>query len=480
MDYEKKYKEALERAKGMWEQGMMPERIEYIFPELKESEDERIRKEIIFFFEQEIPQCSIEEHKEYMRKWISWLEKQGEKANIHQDTEDDLRRQSTIQVLEYARSLDAYNQYGKESINKDIAWLEKQGQEPKKVSIWKHWKNGIAGNGDGEQIYLIKYGNTYHLSSCLSFECDYIELSELDSLMLEKQGEQNKQHLYDIIIALWELLDKIDTFSDLQIDDTNPDNPFRKIEHITEERHKFVKSDGYNLYIEGEQITDFHQELMKFNATDEVEIETCDKVEPKFKVGDWIVYDGLGTYKIIEIHEGWYSVIDNNDKRWSVMFDKENLCHLWTIQDAKDGDVLCGYPESEYPWIGIFHKLNAEGSFVSHCYLQAGQHGEFCPPSGENIFGKRNVDNHSLNVVPATKEQRDLLFQKMKEAGYEWNAEKKELKDIENKHAWSEEDERNLRGIICEIEINKFNAPEYDMETYDGFLSWLKSLKDRV
>jgi len=133
MDYEKKYKEALERAKGMWEQGMMPERIEYIFPELKESEDERIMKELISFLE-------------------------GFCANKNKD--------------------------------RWIAWLEKQGQEPKKVSIWKHWKDGIAGNGEGEQIYLIKYGNTYHLSSCLSFECDYIELSELDNLMSEKQDEQ--------------------------------------------------------------------------------------------------------------------------------------------------------------------------------------------------------------------------------------------------------------------------------------------------
>jgi hypothetical protein len=32
------------------------------------------------------------------------------------------------------------------------------------------------------------------------------------------------------------------------------------------------------------------------------------------------------------------------------------------------------------------------------------------------------------DYAPATKEQRDLLFHKMKEAGYEWNAEKKELK----------------------------------------------------
>lgn len=39
--------------------------------------------------------------------------------------EDDVRRRSTIQVLEYARSLDVYNQYGKADIDKNIAWLEK-------------------------------------------------------------------------------------------------------------------------------------------------------------------------------------------------------------------------------------------------------------------------------------------------------------------------------------------------------------------
>ena len=39
--------------------------------------------------------------------------------------EDDVRRRSTIQVLEYARSLDSYNQYGKADIDKNIAWLEK-------------------------------------------------------------------------------------------------------------------------------------------------------------------------------------------------------------------------------------------------------------------------------------------------------------------------------------------------------------------
>ena len=47
------------------------------------------------------------------------------------------------------------------------------------------------------------------------------------------------------------------------------------------------------------------------------------------------------------------------------------------------------------------------------------------------------------------------------------------------KACWSEEDERNLQGIIDEIEANKNNAPDYDVATYNRFLSWLKSIKER-
>ena len=45
--------------------------------------------------------------------------------NMFPNTEDEVRRRSTIQVLEYARSLDNYNQYGKADIDKNIAWLKK-------------------------------------------------------------------------------------------------------------------------------------------------------------------------------------------------------------------------------------------------------------------------------------------------------------------------------------------------------------------
>lgn len=38
-----------------------------------------------------------------------------------------------------------------------------------------------------------------------------------------------------------------------------------------------------------------------------------------------------------------------------------------------------------------------------------------------------------MDIHPATKEQRDLLLQKMKEAGYKWDTEKKELKKEKSK-----------------------------------------------
>ena len=36
----------------------------------------------------------------------------------------------------------------------------------------------------------------------------------------------------------------------------------------------------------------------------------------------------------------------------------------------------------------------------------------------------------SSPVYPATKEQRDLFFKKMHEAGFEWDAERKQLKKL--------------------------------------------------
>ena len=172
-------------------------------------------------------------------------------------------------------------------------------------------------------------------------------------------------------------------------------------------------------------------------------------VEPKFKVGDWVVYNrnyhSREILQIYDIRDNRYYFNDNIHFSWSIK-ECDEKSHLWSIQDAKDGDVLVDV----YGNIGIFEKRYGK-NWHTYCYL--GYEGRFVSEGG----------SHGSICDPATKEQRDLLFQKMKEDGYEWNAEKKELKEIidkkqikknlqdnrfrrmfEQNPAWREEDERML------------------------------------
>ena len=73
MDYKEKVIELLKSNDVTDEQ---KEKLKSIFPELKESEDERIRKALIKFVKSRLagfPECD---------KYIAWLEKQGEHANF--------------------------------------------------------------------------------------------------------------------------------------------------------------------------------------------------------------------------------------------------------------------------------------------------------------------------------------------------------------------------------------------------------------
>lgn len=86
MDYKEKYKQALERAKESLNDGTISQNtIDYLYgilPELKESEDEKIRKALIWHLtrvDNEIPlgaYHSIDGVE--IKDMIAWLEKQGE------------------------------------------------------------------------------------------------------------------------------------------------------------------------------------------------------------------------------------------------------------------------------------------------------------------------------------------------------------------------------------------------------------------
>ena len=90
MNYEQKYKEALGWMQSLYNglHGKTKEEAEKYFPELQESEDERIRKELIFYLG-DMPEDTELRNGITNRDVLAWLEKQGK----HKPTwsEDDER-----------------------------------------------------------------------------------------------------------------------------------------------------------------------------------------------------------------------------------------------------------------------------------------------------------------------------------------------------------------------------------------------------
>ena len=206
----------------------------------------------------------------------------------------------------------------------------------------------------------------------------------------------------------------------------------------------------------------------------EHEQNPADKVKPKFHEGDWIVFND-DNYKILDTKDIYTLEMEDGDEICVEIATLDKRAHLWTIEDAKNGDVLYS-KKHNLIWI---YKDN------KHYYASINL----------NYADVVSFDNEIVipsNVCPANRVQKSILFQKMHKAGYDWDSEKKELKKSQRmisaeakealygqKNAWSEEDELNLKGIIDEIEANKSEAPEYDIDTYDRYINWLKSLKER-
>ena len=183
-----------------------------------------------------------------------------------------------------------------------------------------------------------------------------------------------------------------------------------KITPATKEQHntleKAMADAGYTF--------DFEKKELK-----KIEQKPADKHEHKFKVGNWIT-NGHCTCQITFIDSRyWYS-------KSCVLGDITSIdktFHLWSINDAQDGDVL-----ATPNYIYIFNSIDKETETVAfYCLMKK---------SDEHFsFGDCKIHDEILNSIPATKEQRDTLFAKMKEAGYEWAADTKELMEIKQKQA---------------------------------------------
>jgi len=141
-----------------------------------------------------------------------------------------------------------------------------------------------------------------------------------------------------------------------------------------------------------------------------------EEVQPKFKVGDFVVSDYcMG--RVVEITSDAYLL----DTGQGIPFSCEHNAHIWNINVAKDGDILvCVEDKRPFIFKGLLDKFHPENP-VAYCGIVSRD--LFNISSGDGWWTEDEVQ-------PATKEQSDFLFAKMKEAGYMWDAEKKELEEI--------------------------------------------------
>ena len=186
------------------------------------------------------------------------------------------------------------------------------------------------------------------------------------------------------------------------------------------------------------------------------------KAEPKFKVGDWIVYCNEDVDLITGIEETGYLINEGG----YIPFTCQEDMRLWTIRYVKRGDILY---EQETNSILLVHERSGNWlqTLCDYWMVKEKFHVEF-PYENYGFVQK-------MSLIPATKEQRDLLFSKMKEAGYEWDTEKKELKKIEHKPTWSEEDNEMINTIIYDLERHGGKEDS----SYSAEINWLKFLKSK-
>ena len=166
----------------------------------------------------------------------------------------------------------------------------------------------------------------------------------------------------------------------------------------------------------------------------EKEIPNSEQKSTEFKIekGNWYVCirDLLDNYAnkvfckgdiYLSTQEG--SLIpSNNNAPYKITCCPDTYFRNWTIQDARNGDVLAS---DNGVIILVKESRNSSWGYrlSYHCAV-------LC----DDKFEPREFHVDPTKFLPATKKQRDTLFKKMYEAGYTFDFEKKELKEIDEEY----------------------------------------------
>ena len=288
-DYEKKYKEALGRANAKIEtynhlgNASVVKSICEIFPELKESEDEKIRNTLIDLFKNRLTYYGTEKLKDLkVDDILAWLEKQGNHKSLY------------IRFGDIPSNEKSKIYRGEEEIS------EEDG-----VSVYPAFE--VDGNVVLGLTLPITKTTLYTQQHLLEYDNRPCYLVSGDYVGKGADGEP--------------LIKNVSVIKQL--------NNYR-IKEINKQREQkpildFKAKDWYVSKVDGKIHNIYH---------------SVDKDEPKFKVGDWIT-NGEYTWKVTDIKPLDYILqSQNGDVVNDTISYVDEEFHLWTIQDTKDGDVL--------------------------------------------------------------------------------------------------------------------------------------------
>ena len=370
------------------------------------------------------------------------------------ESEDERIRKD---LIIYLRSILANKKYGDKFIESWIDWLEKQGEKTSDKIVEK-------ARTEKQRVLLTETDGSANIDwDCRSL--DDVKTLLKCGLEFIRTIEADKQILTD------------SRFGGCSIHvPTRYDKGIKQGEQILANSAKTCKDEQNP--IKEHDVCDFCED--RYGCVNPCptklidEQKPVDKVESKFHEGDWVVSPNGVYWHIDKISNNRYEVTSNTGESSNWPLDT-NIYHRFTIQDAREGDVLYLQKDGKEHII-IYKGVIKERfrTFVSAYCAYNGIVDAFCFADVS-----RYVDIAYGGIMPASKEQRDFLFQKMKEAGYMWDTENKQLLSLKAEPNGEQKPANNVEPKFREgdsIQFKGFGHNRYTIKEVCGLSHYINTM----
>ena len=168
---------------------------------------------------------------------------------------------------------------------------------------------------------------------------------------------------------------------------------------------------------------------------------------PKFNVGDWIIREEYkNPWLVTTVTSDYYEAQDVRGYKAHLYHSlADNSYHLWTIDDAKSGDVLVC--EDGRPF--IFKEL-LRGAPSVYCGINV---------SNSMFICCGGVWTHE-SVRPATSDERQQFFNRLEEEGYKWDADTLTLSKIQKR--WRDDEGAEVNSYYIHSDSHIVNHSGYN------------------